>query len=252
MLRTAPHGSPDSRTPGLSRTPPGLSRTPPGLLYRTPGLSRTLGVCRNDRGLWRGHERRALARLRGGGLGREPASSRTGNSYSVALTVCHHCMLSTVCPHCLSRAHGGAGSAESRLALAQVCLCPVPAAGVRRGADRCVSPPLSVCSAFYLILTDCYPLEEDYYVTLSRRLETPLGGFIAGGRRLPPSIERLWLGELRRAQAIINIITTQVCLCPVSLCLYEYLVRVRVRVRASVSSSLFVHDCLLSPVCHHF
>jgi hypothetical protein len=29
---------------------------------------------------------------------------------------------------------------------------------------------------------------------------------MAGGRRLPPSIERLWLGELRRAHAIINII----------------------------------------------
>jgi hypothetical protein len=30
---------------------------------------------------------------------------------------------------------------------------------------------------------------------------------MAGGRRLPPSMERLWLGELRRAHAIINIIT---------------------------------------------
>jgi hypothetical protein len=30
---------------------------------------------------------------------------------------------------------------------------------------------------------------------------------MAGGRRLPPSIERLWLGELRRAHAIINIIS---------------------------------------------
>jgi hypothetical protein len=30
---------------------------------------------------------------------------------------------------------------------------------------------------------------------------------MAGGRILPPSIERLWLGELRRAHAIINIIT---------------------------------------------
>jgi hypothetical protein len=49
--------------------------------------------------------------------------------------------------------------------------------------------------------------QEDYYVTLSRRLETSLGGFMAGGRRLPPSIEKLWLGELRRAHAIINIIT---------------------------------------------
>jgi hypothetical protein len=29
---------------------------------------------------------------------------------------------------------------------------------------------------------------------------------MAGGRRLPPSIERIWLGELRRAHAIINII----------------------------------------------
>jgi hypothetical protein len=28
-----------------------------------------------------------------------------------------------------------------------------------------------------------------------------------GGRRLPPSIERLWLGELRRAHAIIHIIS---------------------------------------------
>jgi hypothetical protein len=42
---------------------------------------------------------------------------------------------------------------------------------------------------------------EDYYVTLIfQRLETPLGGFMAGGRILPPSIERLWLGELRRAK----------------------------------------------------
>jgi hypothetical protein len=31
---------------------------------------------------------------------------------------------------------------------------------------------------------------------------------MAGGRRLPPSMERLWLGELRRAHAIINIIST--------------------------------------------
>jgi hypothetical protein len=30
---------------------------------------------------------------------------------------------------------------------------------------------------------------------------------MAGGRRLPPSMERLWLGELRRAHAIINIIS---------------------------------------------
>jgi hypothetical protein len=28
-----------------------------------------------------------------------------------------------------------------------------------------------------------------------------------GGRRLPPSMERLWLGELRRAHAIIHIIS---------------------------------------------
>jgi hypothetical protein len=32
---------------------------------------------------------------------------------------------------------------------------------------------------------------------------------MAGGRRLPPSMERLWLGELRRAHAIINIISTE-------------------------------------------
>jgi hypothetical protein len=31
---------------------------------------------------------------------------------------------------------------------------------------------------------------------------------MAGGMILPPSIERLWLGELRRAHAIINIIST--------------------------------------------
>jgi hypothetical protein len=30
---------------------------------------------------------------------------------------------------------------------------------------------------------------------------------MARGRRLPPSMERLWLGELRRAHAIINIIS---------------------------------------------
>jgi hypothetical protein len=30
---------------------------------------------------------------------------------------------------------------------------------------------------------------------------------MAGGRILPPSMERLWLGELRRAHAIINIIS---------------------------------------------
>jgi hypothetical protein len=30
---------------------------------------------------------------------------------------------------------------------------------------------------------------------------------MAGGRRSPPSMERLWLGELRREHAIINIIT---------------------------------------------
>jgi hypothetical protein len=30
---------------------------------------------------------------------------------------------------------------------------------------------------------------------------------MAGGRILPPSMKRLWLGELRRAHAIINIIT---------------------------------------------
>jgi hypothetical protein len=38
---------------------------------------------------------------------------------------------------------------------------------------------------------------------------------MAGGRRLPPSIERLWLGELRRAHAIINII---------SIYLYSYII----------------------------
>jgi hypothetical protein len=32
---------------------------------------------------------------------------------------------------------------------------------------------------------------------------------MAGGRRLPPSMERLWQGELRRAHAIINIITNK-------------------------------------------
>jgi hypothetical protein len=30
---------------------------------------------------------------------------------------------------------------------------------------------------------------------------------MAGERRLPPSMERLWLGELRRAHAIIYIIS---------------------------------------------
>jgi hypothetical protein len=44
--------------------------------------------------------------------------------------------------------------------------------------------------------------KEDYCATLSRRLENQaLGGFMARGRRLPPSMERLWLGELRRAHA---------------------------------------------------
>jgi hypothetical protein len=33
---------------------------------------------------------------------------------------------------------------------------------------------------------------------------------MTGGRRLPPSMERLWLGELRRAHAIINIISKAV------------------------------------------
>jgi hypothetical protein len=33
---------------------------------------------------------------------------------------------------------------------------------------------------------------------------------MAGGRRLPPSMERLWLGELRRAHAIINIISNTI------------------------------------------
>jgi hypothetical protein len=36
---------------------------------------------------------------------------------------------------------------------------------------------------------------------------------MAGGRRLPPSTERLWLGELRRAHAIINIITKYIGRC---------------------------------------
>jgi hypothetical protein len=34
---------------------------------------------------------------------------------------------------------------------------------------------------------------------------------MAGGRRLPPSLERLWLGELRRAHAILNMMTI-ICL----------------------------------------
>jgi hypothetical protein len=42
---------------------------------------------------------------------------------------------------------------------------------------------------------------------LSHRLETPLGGFVAGGRRMPPPTERLWHGELRRSARHFNIIT---------------------------------------------
>jgi hypothetical protein len=67
---------------------------------------------------------------------------------------------------------------------------------------------MCVCFCVFVFLCVCnlaHP-EDDYEVTLSHRLETPLGGFVAGGRRMPPLIERLWRGELRRSARHSNII----------------------------------------------